>query len=634
MRRRILSLALAFVVLMSLAACTATPSAGIPAENQFGWWIMQTDGLGTYYTKYEENPTIQWLVNQYWNKTAHTLGTEKDGEKIGLSFIAPPAGNEQDNFDVMISTQEYPEIINLSIAGAPKQMYEDGVLIEITEYIEKYAPNYLIALEMHPEIKPLVSNTDENGTHYYALYNVRDTAGPPWSGYIYRRDWLVKYAKPTEYVWDWDSEAVKTSGHPTVTPLAAALESDDLTGWKKSDVTEFISSEGDDPSNDYQDNVIFPSGKSDPLTISDWEWMFDAFKIALAERGFESNTNAYCITIYNLGYMATGNLVSSFGGGNGSWYMDGDGKVQSGAADDNFKAYLECMHSWSDKGWLDTKFETRTGEVFDINSTGNNQGMVGLWLGYAATLGTTIRATAVDESDQKDAMVFPAALPVNDIYGGDEQKFHAPDQLYQDSYRGVAVGFTNKCEGKDMEELFSMINYLYSFEGSLIGSVGLTAEQYKSMKFEPDLYKTLGIESMYSTQTNEDGLLEIVWTVPDGTPGVEASAARRLNTYAYLFGDEGRGYVFETGLAWLPDHAMKLWSQYKANTAVSEYSGLFITEENDLLTKTSNYLKEYMGQELPRMIKGGLDGWDSYVKKIGKYAPDRVTNILKSYIEK
>ena len=49
--------------------------------------------------------------------------------------------------------------------------------------------------------------------HYYAIYNLRDGVIDPWAGYSYRRDWVVKYAKPTEYVWDWDDADVQKNGH-------------------------------------------------------------------------------------------------------------------------------------------------------------------------------------------------------------------------------------------------------------------------------------------------------------------------------------------------------------------------------------------------------------------------------------
>jgi hypothetical protein len=40
---------------------------------------------------------------------------------------------------------------------------------------------------------------------------------------------------------------------------------------EENEVTSFQADESENPAEDYTDNVIFPSGTPDPLTISDWE---------------------------------------------------------------------------------------------------------------------------------------------------------------------------------------------------------------------------------------------------------------------------------------------------------------------------------------------------------------------------
>ena len=103
---------------------------------------------------------------------------------------------------------------------------------------------------------------------------------------MYRRDWVVSTRSRLPMCGDWDSDYVKENGHPAVTPLDAALESGNMEGWKENEVTEFTSSQGENPDEDYTDNVIFPSGTSDPLTISDWEWMMEAFREPSRIRAF------------------------------------------------------------------------------------------------------------------------------------------------------------------------------------------------------------------------------------------------------------------------------------------------------------------------------------------------------------
>jgi hypothetical protein len=266
------------------------------------------DGEGTYYEDYKDNPAVQYINAQYWDVENGGIGTEETGVKLDFSFLTPISGSESDNFNTMISTGDYPEILDLTLAtDTPQALYENDVLMEITEYVEKYMPNYLAYLDANPELKPFVQVQDEEGKiHYYALYNVRDSVEQPWQGVCYRRDWVVKYAEPTEYVWDWESDEVKENGHPAVTPLAKAVEEKNMDGWKKNEVKEFKADYGEDPDEDYTDNVIFPSGTSDPLTISDWEWMYEAFDKAISERGWGDDSNSYCMSVYYTGCLGTG----------------------------------------------------------------------------------------------------------------------------------------------------------------------------------------------------------------------------------------------------------------------------------------------------------------------------------------
>ena len=92
----------------------------------------------------------------------------------------------------------------------------------------------------------MVSETDENGDdHYiYFLQPFSDSPIEQFSGYQYRRDWVVKYATPTPYVWDLESDYIQTNGHPKYTPLSVAQSNSDYTGWKTNPVTTFTSNYG------------------------------------------------------------------------------------------------------------------------------------------------------------------------------------------------------------------------------------------------------------------------------------------------------------------------------------------------------------------------------------------------------
>jgi len=119
---------------------------------------------------------------------------------------------------------------------------------------------------------------------------------------------------------------VKENGHPAVTPLEKAVEEKNLDGWKKNEVMKFEANYGENPDEDYEDNVIFPSGTENPLTISDWEWMFEVFAKALDERGWLDSSMAYCTTVEYMDYALQGDLASYFGGGTG-YYNVKDGEA-------------------------------------------------------------------------------------------------------------------------------------------------------------------------------------------------------------------------------------------------------------------------------------------------------------------
>lgn len=86
----------------------------------------------------------------------------------------PVTGSESDNFNTMIGTGEYPEILDLARSSeSPQAMYENGVLMDITEYVEAYMPNYLAILDANPELKPLVQAADEERNPHSYLFDFK-----------------------------------------------------------------------------------------------------------------------------------------------------------------------------------------------------------------------------------------------------------------------------------------------------------------------------------------------------------------------------------------------------------------------------------------------------------------------------
>ena len=70
---------------------------------------------------------MQWLNQQYWDTENGGLGTEENGTPLKFTFQAPIAGSEQDNFNTMMSTGEYTDVVDLSYsADTAATLVEEG----------------------------------------------------------------------------------------------------------------------------------------------------------------------------------------------------------------------------------------------------------------------------------------------------------------------------------------------------------------------------------------------------------------------------------------------------------------------------------------------------------------------------
>lgn len=157
------------------------------------------------------------------------------------------------------------------------------------------------------------------------LRGFSDGIQPMFQGFCYRRDWIAKYGANPQ------TGAAFTYGF---------TDENDFESW--------------------EDDVVFPNGTDEPLYISDWEWMFEIFEKAMEEQGI---SDGYCYSPYYYGYMQTGDLFTGFGGGAPYWYND-NGTCVNGIETDSFRAYLQCLNTWYQKGWLDKSFSEHTSDVF------------------------------------------------------------------------------------------------------------------------------------------------------------------------------------------------------------------------------------------------------------------------------
>src|SRR5579859_5703009 len=115
---------------------------------------------------------------------------------IHLDFQHPPLQQEQDQFNLLVASGKYPDVIEFdwlhSYAGGPTKAIKDGVIIRLNDPIDRYAPNIKKILADHPEWrKQLV--TDEGDIYCFPFIR-SDPLLLTFIGPVIRADWLDKLA--------------------------------------------------------------------------------------------------------------------------------------------------------------------------------------------------------------------------------------------------------------------------------------------------------------------------------------------------------------------------------------------------------------------------------------------------------
>lgn len=343
----------------------------------------------------ENNP-----VTLYW----------KDMFNLDIEWQLPPQGSEQEQLTMMLGTGDYTDLINLDFyTDSVAALAEDGVIYELSSYIEQYMPNYYAYLNdpANADVKSILY--DDQG-HIYNMAVIKEHP-KAWGGLVYRRDIL-----------------------------------DTMTGG----------------------NIAFPSGNSEPTTVADVEYMLDLMKQYFDAAGMAVSAP---IIIPACGYFPTGEFMNGFGIG-GMEFVDTDGKVKYGIAEDKFYNYLVTMKDWYDKGYVYSDFASRTQDMFFLpNNELTYGGAAGVWYGITANLGG-----AMSLPDYNLIMdVQPMAAPADTANG-----VTTPLGVLLDSGRTTATsGFaiSTACDEAKLIWIMTAFDYFYTEEGAATRTMGLSSEQ-------------------------------------------------------------------------------------------------------------------------------------------------------------
>lgn len=131
------------------------------------------------------------------SKSYNEIAAYKETEKltgIRIDFQHPATGQEKDQFNLMLASGKYPDMIEYNwltkVAGGPAKALKDGVILRLNDLIDEHAPNLKKVLDENPEYKKLIS-TDEGDIYEFPFIRGDDYLLVS-SGMGIRKDWLDK----------------------------------------------------------------------------------------------------------------------------------------------------------------------------------------------------------------------------------------------------------------------------------------------------------------------------------------------------------------------------------------------------------------------------------------------------------
>lgn len=597
------------------------------ANHTYSWFISEGES-STYYSDYAENPAVQ-----YW--CGREFETQDGSESnVAFDFQVAPAGAESDTLNNLLGNKStWPDIVDMTYSSMSVQdAYESGFIVDLTPYIEECMPNYMAMLEYYDIVEDSKIYADGEW-RYLALSPFQNNdIMTPWGGYQYRRDWIVKYGTPVagsraeEEGGFYGYYSLTVDGQPTEC-AAEDYDPQTINGDSWVDNVTFPSWERRDDADGAHGGMKWyadwcaENGKTwdgtDPVTISDWEWMFEAFARAIDELGIE---DGYVHSIYYPGYIENGDFVTGFGGIGAHFYYDNEGFYRFGGLQPGFQAYLQCMSAWYENGWIDEDFNTKSTDAFyDIDMDLVRQGKIGCWYGQFSTLGSRIYNE--DIALTRGAVVSTAAQPINDLYDAEgnaveegraltsEVALAIPNCFYSNAEysQGTFVFSTNLLEnGKDLELVLRAIDWLYGEEGARVVSLGLSKEQLEeetTSDYVRAMYESYGLADGAYTVTEDENGVKTYRRVPSLNSDTDLWPVVSIQRLCGYNNKHDIDYSFcDTYTSMLEQYVLY---QNTAFTGGRMIHYVLTDAENRFISQTySRITTTYLYQQVPMFIKG------------------------------
>lgn len=190
---------------------TIGDSYPIQTEEKLTYWVQLHESVAKNYGNLGETPFGQALI-------------EKTG--VQVEFIHPPVAQVSEKFNLMIASQEYPDIIEWNwygFTGGPHTAIEDDVIIPLNQVFEKSAPNLSKILEERSEVARNAV-TDEGEYYCFPMIRENDYLNT-FLGPMFRKDILEKIGCDVpETIDEWDDVLHKMKAAGVEIPLVTVFD--------------------------------------------------------------------------------------------------------------------------------------------------------------------------------------------------------------------------------------------------------------------------------------------------------------------------------------------------------------------------------------------------------------------------
>ncbi len=279
-----------------------------------------------------------------------------------------------------------------------------------------------------------------------------------------------------------------------------------------------------------------------------------------------------------------------------------------GLATDEFYHYVQKMKEWYEAGYIYTDFASRTNDMFYLPNTSLTYGgAAGVWFGLTAQLGTQLSLPEYGLNVQVEGI----SAPLDTEHGITEED--ASFMVYSGA-ASMPWCISTVCDESKYARIFSLLDYLFTEEGSLLKKHGLNAEQAAGN----ELYAQYGLEDgtyyldedggFYSNEVfyDTESSLDRGSFVGNLLPGLDRADADFLNDP-------------DTENKEAKERGAEAWSAYGKDRNYPSGASMN-TEESESFNAVYTNITDYVNSMIPKFIMGTeeltKESWSKYVDQV------------------